>query len=66
MLAAGGLGAGVATVTLSAADLELHPPHYAWDHSGLFSALDHKRLVSTYMFVMSFCVSNMVERQHVT
>ena len=44
-LSAGGLGAGIAMVTLSAADLELHPPKYPWDHSGVFNALDHRRYV---------------------
>jgi len=42
-MAAGGFGLGVATISLSAAELELHPPKYPWDHSGLLSALDHKR-----------------------
>ncbi len=42
-LSTGGFGAGVAVAALSAADLELHPPHFPWDHSGMFDSLDHKR-----------------------
>ena len=43
LVAAGGLGAGYLLVSLSAGELELHPPHFPWSHNGPFSALDHQR-----------------------
>ena len=43
LMAAGGLGMGYLFVSLSAAELELHPPKYPWSHGGPFSALDHMR-----------------------
>ena len=41
-LAAGGLATGyILQPSVSAADLELHAPHFPWAHKGPFSALDH-------------------------
>lgn len=57
ILAAGGLGAGVTMVTLAAADLELHPPHYPWDHSGMFKALDHKSIRRGYQVYKQVCAA---------
>ena len=42
-VAAAGVVAGYSLVSIAAGDLELHPPKYAWNHKGLFSALDHQR-----------------------
>ena len=43
-LAAGGLAAGyILQPSVSAAELELHPPHFPWDHRGFLSSLDHAR-----------------------
>ena len=44
-MAAAGLGTGLLLTTVSAADLELHPPSFPWSHNGPFSALDHRRCV---------------------
>ena len=43
LVAAAGFGTGLLLTTVSAADLELHPPHFPWSHGGPFSALDHHR-----------------------
>lgn len=44
VLAAGGAGLAAALHSaVSASDLELHPPGYAWTHRGLLSSLDHAR-----------------------
>jgi len=43
LMAAGGIGAGMALSTLAASELVLHPPNYPWSHNGLFDALDHQR-----------------------
>lgn len=43
-LAAGGLATGyILQPSVGAAELELHPPHFPWDHKGLLSSLDHAR-----------------------
>ena len=44
-VAAAGAVAGYSLVSLAAAEMELHPPKYAWSHNGLLSALDHQRCV---------------------
>lgn len=45
-LAAGGLATGyILQPSVGAAELELHPPHFPWDHKGLLSSLDHARYV---------------------
>lgn len=49
MMAAGGLGMGYLFVSLSAAELELHPPQYPWSHGGPFSALDHMRYIAVML-----------------
>jgi len=44
----------------SAGDLELHPPHLPWSHSGTFSSLDHasiRRGYEVYKQVCSACHS---------
>lgn len=44
VLAAGGLATGyILQPSVHAAELELHPPHFPWDHKGLLSSLDHAR-----------------------
>lgn len=41
--------------TISAEDLELHPPHYPWSHNGIFSALDHKSIRRGYLVYKEVC-----------
>lgn len=44
----------------SASDLELHPPHLPWNHSGVFQSLDHasiRRGYDVYKQVCSACHS---------
>lgn len=43
-LAAGGFATGyILQPSVDAAELELHPPHFPWDHRGFLSSLDHAR-----------------------
>lgn len=42
-------------MSLSASDLELHPPHYPWSHSGPFSALDHTSIRRGYQVYKQVC-----------
>ena len=55
MMAAGGLGMGYLFVSLSAAELELHPPQYPWSHGGPFSALDHMSIRRGYQVYKQVC-----------
>ena len=49
VLAAGGLATGyILQPSVHAAELELHPPHFPWDHKGLLSSLDHARYSPVY------------------
>lgn len=61
VLAAGGAGLAAALHSaVSASDLELHPPGYAWTHRGLLSSLDHasiRRGFQVYKQVCSSCHS---------
>lgn len=46
--------------SVSASDLELHPPHFGWNHNGTFQALDHasiRRGYEVYKQVCSACHS---------
>ncbi len=43
IVAASGLGVGLALTTLMAEEQVLHPPQYPWTHGGVVSALDHER-----------------------
>ena len=51
-VAAAGVVAGYSLVSISAADLELHPPKYPWNHKGLFSALDHQRYAGLLLEIL--------------
>lgn len=53
---AGGAGALIFALdrSVKASELELHPPKNAWSHSGIFSSLDHARLVFVIFTILLF------------
>lgn len=57
----GGVSIGAAAVlslpTASANDLELHPPHYPWDHKGYFDSFDHASVRRGYQVYKEVCSS---------
>jgi ubiquinol-cytochrome c reductase cytochrome c1 subunit len=54
-VAAAGVVAGYSVVSLAAAEVELHPPKYAWSHKGLLSALDHQSIRRGYQVYKEVC-----------
>ncbi len=40
---------------VSAGELELHPPHFPWSHSGPLQSLDHQGYVNNFDNFSSVC-----------
>lgn len=57
LVAAGGLGAGLALTTLTASELVLHPPSFPWSHNGTFSSLDHESIRRGYQVYKQVCAA---------
>ncbi|XP_005291208.1 cytochrome c1, heme protein, mitochondrial [Chrysemys picta bellii] len=58
VLAAGGAGLALALHTaVSASDLQLHPPSYAWSHNGLLASLDHSSIRRGYQVYKQVCAA---------
>ena len=63
-LAAGGFATGyILQPSVGAAELELHPPHFPWDHRGFLSSLDHARYAHVprfflWKFLFTQCILN--------
>ncbi|XP_074842531.1 cytochrome c1, heme protein, mitochondrial [Carettochelys insculpta] len=58
VLAAGGAGLALALHTaVSAGELQLHPPTYAWSHGGLLSSLDHSSVRRGYQVYKQVCAA---------
>lgn len=53
-LAAGGLGLAFME---EEAELGLHPPHYPWNHAGLFSAYDHASIRRGHQVYSQVCAA---------
>ena len=59
-LAAGGLATGyILQPSVSAADLELHPPHFPWSHNGFLSSLDHARYMYMFEECCDYCLASL-------
>jgi len=43
--------------SVTAAELELHPPHYGWSHSGTFQSLDHSSIRRGYEVYKQVCAA---------
>ncbi|KAL9974543.1 hypothetical protein ACROYT_G011590 [Oculina patagonica] len=57
-LAAGGLATGyILQPSVGAAELELHPPHFPWDHRGFLSSLDHASIRRGYEVYRQVCAA---------
>ncbi|KAJ7338272.1 hypothetical protein JRQ81_011026 [Phrynocephalus forsythii] len=55
-LAAGGAGLAVALhASVAAYDVDLEPPHWPWDHGGLFTAMDHSSVRRGYQVYRQVC-----------
>jgi ubiquinol-cytochrome c reductase cytochrome c1 subunit len=55
---AGVIGLGVALqMSVSAGELELHPPHYGWSHSGYLDAIDHASARRGYQVYKQVCAA---------
>lgn len=54
----GAIGLGVALQSsISAKDLELHPPNYPWSHNGLVESLDHGSMRRGYQVYKQVCAA---------
>ena len=55
----GSIGALIFTLdqSVKASDLELHPPHYGWNHSGAVNALDHASIRRGYEVYKQVCAA---------
>ncbi|XP_064398595.1 uncharacterized protein LOC135345162 [Halichondria panicea] len=57
LMAASGLGVGLALTTLTASEQMLHPPQYPWSHGGVFSSLDHESVRRGYQVYKQVCAA---------
>jgi len=44
----GGVATGYYFLSVSAEEIELHPPYYPWSHNGMIDSLDHARYTILY------------------
>lgn len=56
VLVAGGAGVGTALhLSVSAGELELHPPKFPWTHNGVFQSFDHASIRRGYQVYKEVC-----------